>query len=83
MDRGTEGDLAEAQQAINWLAKLPAEEGSVIAEITLLQMRALQARARRDDGAYRGLAIRYHETARSLGFEGHIDRARAMIEDGK
>ena len=49
----------------------------------MLQMRALQARAQRDDSAYRDLVIRYRETAKSLGFEGHIDRARAMVEDGK
>ncbi len=78
LDRGTEGDLAEAQQAIDWLAKLPAEKGSAVPEITLLQMRALQARARGDDGAYRDLAIRYHAMAESLGFEGHIAWARAM-----
>ncbi len=76
LERGAEGDLAEAQEAIDWLANLPAD-GSAIPEITLLRLRSLLARARGDDVAYRDLASRYHEMAKSLGFEGHMAWAEA------
>ncbi len=46
LERGAEGDPAEAQQAIDRLANLSATEGSAIREITLLRLRALLARAR-------------------------------------
>jgi class 3 adenylate cyclase len=77
LERGAEGDLAEAQEGIDWLADLP-DDGSAIPEITLLRLRALLARARGDDVTYRDLANRYREMAKSLGFEGHIAWAEAM-----
>ena len=40
---------------------------------------ALMARACGDD-AYQGLASRYRTMAESLGFEGHIAWAEAMVE---
>ena len=55
LERGAEGDLAEAQEAIDRLANLPADDGSAMLEITLLRLRALLARARGDDVAYRDL----------------------------
>jgi class 3 adenylate cyclase len=79
LERGAEGDLAEAQEAIDRLAKLPADDGWAIREITLLRLRALLSRARGDDVAYRDLANRYRAMAESLGFEGHIAWAVAMI----
>ncbi|HEY2197717.1 MAG TPA: cyclase, partial [Mycobacterium sp.] len=82
LERGAEGDLAEAQQAIDWLANLP-DDGSAILEITLLRMHTLLARARGDDVGYRDLASRYHAMAESLGFEGHMAWAKAMIEGGE
>jgi hypothetical protein len=51
-------------------------------EITLLRMRTLLARARGDDVAYRDLLSRYRAMAESLGFEGHIAWAKALIEGG-
>ena len=80
LERGAEGDLAEAQEAIDRLANLPADEGSAMRDITLLRLRALLARARGDDVAYRDLVSRYRAMAESLGFEGHIAWAEAMIE---
>ena len=80
LERGTEGDLAEAQEAIDRLANLPADEGSAMREIRLLRLRALLARARGDDVAYRDLVSRYRAMAESLGFEGHIAWAEAMID---
>jgi len=61
------------------LANLGVDDGSAIREITLLRLRALLARARGDDVAYRALVGRYRAMAGSLGFEGHIAWAEAMI----
>ena len=77
LERGAEDDLAEAQEAIDRLANLPAD-GSAIREITLLRLRALLSRARGDDVAYRDFRDRYRDMARSLGFEGHTVWAEAM-----
>ena len=52
LERGAEGDLAEAQEAIDRLAKLP-DDGSAVREITLLRVRTLLARASGDEIAYR------------------------------
>ena len=78
LDRGTEDDVAEAQTAIDRAAKLPADEGLVLRDIWLLRLRALLARARGDDVAYRDLAGRYRAMAESLGFEGHMAMAETM-----
>jgi class 3 adenylate cyclase len=78
LERGAEGDLSEAQEAIDRLANLPADDGSAMREITLLRLRALLALARGDDVASRDLASRYRAMAESLGFEGHIAYAEAM-----
>jgi class 3 adenylate cyclase len=79
LERGAEGDLTEAQEAISRLANLPAE-GSAMREITLLRLRALLARARGDNDAYRDLVSSYLNMAKSLGFEAHIAWAEAMTE---
>ena len=78
LDRGTEGDVAEAQAAIDRAQNLPADEGLVLRDISLLRLRALLARARGDDVAYRDYRDRYRAMATSLGFEGHIAMAQAM-----
>ena len=78
LERGAAADLAEAQDAIDWLANLPADDGSAIPEITLLRLRALLARARGDEVARRDLVSRYRAMAESHGFEGHIAMAEAM-----
>ena len=78
LERGAEGDLAEAQEAIDRLANLPANEGWAMREITLLRLRALLARARGDEAAYRDYRDRYRAMATSLGFEGHMKWAEAM-----
>jgi hypothetical protein len=82
LERGAAGDLAEAQEAIDWLANLP-DDGSAMVEITLLRLRALLARARGDDVAQLDLVNRYRAMAKSLGFEGHVAWAEAMVEGGK
>ena len=80
LDRGADGDVAEAEAAIDRLAAAPADDGLAMRDIWLLRMRALLARARGDDVAYRDLVSRYRAMAESLGFEGHIDWAEAMTE---
>jgi hypothetical protein len=62
--------------------RCPPDEGLVLRDITLLRPRALLARARGDDVAYRDLVIRYLAMAESLGYQGHIAWAETMIEDG-
>ena len=53
LDRGAEGDLAEAQDAIDQLANLRTDEVWAIRDIWLLRLRALMAGARGDDAVYR------------------------------
>jgi class 3 adenylate cyclase len=83
LQRGADGDLTEAEEQIQWLANMSADNGSAALEITLLRLRALLAGAGGDDVAYRDLASRYRAMAESLGFEGHIAWALAMIEDAR
>jgi class 3 adenylate cyclase len=78
LDRGADGDLAEAEAAIERLAAAPADEGLVIREIWLLLSRTLLARARGDAAAYSEFRDRYRDMAKALEFEGHIDWAEAM-----
>jgi len=78
LDRGTDGDVVEAEAAIERLAAAPADEGLALRDIWLLRLCALLARAHGDDTAYRDYRDRYRDMARSLGFEGHIAWAEAM-----
>jgi class 3 adenylate cyclase len=78
LDRRADGDVAEAEAAIERLAVAPAEEGLVARDIWLLRLRALLARAHGDATAYAHLRDRYRDVARTLGFEGHIAWAEAM-----
>jgi class 3 adenylate cyclase len=78
LDRGADADVAEADAAIERLAAAPADDGLAIREVTLLRLRALLARARGDEAAYRDDRDRYRDMATSLGFEGHIPWAEAM-----
>ena len=57
----------------------PADEELVLRDITLLRLRALLARACRDEVTYRDLADRYRAMANSLGFEGHMAMASSMM----
>jgi hypothetical protein len=78
LDRGADGDVSEAEAAIERLAAAPADEGLVIREVWLLRLRALVARAHGDAAAYADFRDRYRAMARTLGFEGHIAWAEAM-----
>ena len=79
LDSGAENDVTEAEATIERLAAAPADEGLVMRDIWLLRLRALLARAHGDDVAYRDLVSRYRAMAESLGFEGHIAWAKALI----
>ncbi len=79
LDRGAEADLGEAEAAIERLAAAPADDGLVIRDIWLLRLRALLSNAHGDETAYRGYRDRYRAMAESLGFEGHITWAEAML----
>jgi hypothetical protein len=80
LERGTAGALAEAHQEFDQLVNL-ADDGSAMLDVTLLRLRVLLARARGDAVAYPDLVKRYRAMARSLGFEGHIAWAEAMVAD--
>jgi class 3 adenylate cyclase len=78
LDRASDGDVAEAEAAIERLAAAPADEGLVMREIWLLRLRALLARAHGDEARYREYRDRYRDMAKTLDFEGHIAWAEAM-----
>ncbi|MDT5208519.1 MAG: hypothetical protein QOF67_934 [Mycobacterium sp.] len=80
LERGAEGDVAEAEAAIERLAAAPGDDGLAMREIWLLRLGALLNRARGNDVAYRGLVSRYRAMAESLGFEGHMAWAKAMVD---
>ena len=74
--RGTESDVAEAEEAVERLANLRSD--SAVRDIMLLRLRALLARAHGDEAGHRDWVSRYRAMAESLGFEGHLDWAEAM-----
>lgn len=76
--RGGAADLVEAESAIDRLAAVPTDPGSVLHELPLLRMHALLAQARGDEVAYRDHRDRYRAMANDLGFEGHMAVAAAM-----
>ena len=80
LDRGADSDVTEAEAAIERLAAAAAEEDLALRDVWLLRLRGLLARARGDDVAYRDLVGRYREMAESLGYEGHIAWAEAIID---
>src|SRR5262249_56101708 len=66
LDRGAEGDVAEAEAAIERLAVAPADEGLAMRDIWLLRLRALLARAHRHAPPYPHLPDPYHHLAQTL-----------------
>jgi adenylate cyclase len=78
LQRGIDGDIEEAQSAIERVAAVEVEPGLVLYDIWTLRMRALLARAKHEDTAYRELRDRYRMMAGELGFEGHMAWAEAM-----
>ncbi len=78
LERGTDGDVCEAEAAIQRLAAAPSDDSLAARDIWLLQLRALLARARGDVVAYADFRDRYRDMAETLGFEGHIAWAEEM-----
>jgi hypothetical protein len=78
LERGAEGDVVEAEAAIERLAAVPTDPGFVLNDIWLLRLRALLAGAHGDDAAYRDYRDRYRDMARTLDLEGHIAWGEAM-----
>ena len=83
LDRAADGDLAEAEAAIERLAEsaieaAPADRSFAVRDIWLLRLRALLARAHRDAVSYALFRDRYRDMAMTLGFDGHIEWAEAM-----
>jgi hypothetical protein len=78
LDRRADGDVAEAEAAIERLAAAPADEGLAIRDIWLLRLRALLAQAHSDTAAYAHFRDRYRDMARTVGYEGHMAWAEAM-----
>jgi class 3 adenylate cyclase len=78
LDRGANGDLAEAEAATERLATAPVSDGLVMRDIWLLRLRALLARAHGDTAGYTDFRDHYREMAKTLGFEGHIAWAETM-----
>ncbi len=78
LERGTAGDVADAEAAIERLAAVPSDDVLAMRDIWLLRLRALLARTHGDDAAFQDLVDRYSAMAESLGFEGHIAMAAAM-----
>jgi adenylate cyclase len=77
LDRGTEGDVVEAEAAIERLATAPIDD-LVVRDVTVLRLRALSAQARGNEPTYRDFRDRYRAMANKLGFEGHMAWAAAM-----
>jgi adenylate cyclase len=78
LNRGRDGDLDEAQSAIDNLAATPTEPGFVYHELPLLRLNAMISRARGKEADYRDFRDRYRIMANELGFEGHIAMAQTM-----
>jgi hypothetical protein len=81
LDRRREGDVADADEAIDWLTELAPEQDSAMLDLMLVRLTAMRARAGGDGISYRTWAQRYRADAESLGFEAHIGAARAMAAD--
>ncbi len=77
LERGADADVAEAEVAIDRLARLPTD-GLMVRDVWLLRLHALLARTRGDAAAYAHLRDRYRDRARSLGLAGHIAWGEAM-----
>ena len=78
LDRGADGDVAEAEAVIERLTDTRANESLAMRDLWLLRQRAFLARAHGDATAYAHFRDRYSAMATSLGFEGHIAWAATM-----
>ncbi len=68
LNRGGEGDLAEAEAVTDRMEAAPLEMAPECHHVWLLRMRALLADARAAESVYRDYRDRYRATATALGF---------------
>jgi class 3 adenylate cyclase len=78
LDRGGDGDVAEAAGAIQRLATAQPDEPHVPRDIWLLRLRALLARARGDEATYAQLRDCYRDMAKAIDFQAHIEWSDVM-----
>ncbi len=78
LERSCDGDLAEAEAAIDRMENLPVDFRWAARDIAVLRLRALLSQSRGEEAAYQDLAQRYRAMATSLGYEGHMQWAEAM-----
>jgi adenylate cyclase len=77
--RGADADIDEADTQVQRLARAAQAHGDMAIEVIwLLRSRALLARARGDEAAYRDFRDRYRDMATTIGYEGHMKWAEAM-----
>ena len=67
----TDGDVAEAEAAIDCLAVMRVDGFVVLCDVLLLRLHALLARAHGDTATYAHFRDRYRDKTRTLGYEGH------------
>jgi hypothetical protein len=77
LDRSADGDLEEAQAAIDRLAAVPTEPGFLLHELPLLWLRARMAQVHGDDAAGRQFIQDYRAKAAAAGFEPLVRMADA------
>ena len=78
LQRGSTGDLTDAQAAIDQLAAVPTDPGFVLFEIPLLRLRALMARANGDEDRLPRVRGLLRKRANDVGYEGHIAMPKSM-----
>jgi class 3 adenylate cyclase len=78
LDRGADGDVGEAEAAIERLAAEPSDADVAFRDVLVLRLRALLAHAYGDATMYASFRDRYRDMAKTLEFEGHIAWAEAM-----
>jgi Adenylate and Guanylate cyclase catalytic domain/zinc-ribbon domain len=83
LDSGADGDVAEAEAAIERLADTRGNESLAMRDLWLLRLRARLARAHGDAAACTHFLDRYSAMATSLDFEGHIAWAEACHDRGQ
>lgn len=77
--RASDGDVNEAQAAIDQLAAVPTDPGFVLHELPLLRSRALLAHARGDEGGCRNLLAQHRARAAAVGFDALIAVAEPTV----
>jgi len=79
LGRGHQSDIEDAAAVLDDFAEEVSAAGTWASrDLTIQRLRAMLARARGDEAAYRELRDRYRATANDLGFEGHMAWAAAM-----